>query len=472
MKTRALIWMAAPSMIAIMLADMPGTAQQPAPLGDADGAAATATQAYIYGYPLVTMYMTRLVFTNAAVPDSSGKAPINQFGSLYRYPSAAFKDVVAPNVNTLYTQAHFDLRTEPIIVHLPDTKGRYYLMQLLDAWSNVIGSPGKRTTGTNAQEIALIGPSWQGQLPKGITHAYRSPTNNVWAIVRIQANGSKDYLEVNALQNAIRAVPLSAYGTPYTAPAGAVDPSVDMTHSVKDQVNALPADSFFNIMTREMMVNPPAPADSLHLARMANIGIVVGRQFSMDSLDPATARAVQAGFRAGPMRIGHFAKTMGRNQNGWQSVVDCGQFGTHYMERAAVAVVGFGCNLADDAFYPTTMVDAQGRPLTGSNRYVIHFDAGQTPPVDAFWSVTLYDSQGFLVDNSINRSAVSSWMDLEKNPDGSIDIYVQNQSPGSQTESNWLPAPTGNFQLMMRLYWPRQDAILGQWVPPGVQIAR
>ncbi len=469
MRTRTMIWPTAPSLLAVMLTATPSVAQQPAP-ADPD-AAATATQAYIYGYPLVTMYMTRRVGTNVAAP-GNGRAPINQFGSLYRYPTAEFKDVVAPNVNTLYTSVHLDLRREPIIVHLPDTKGRYYLMEILDAWSNVLGSPGKRTTGTNQQEIALVGPDWQGQLPKGITHAYRSPTNNVWALVRIQANGSKDYPAVNALQRAIKATPLSAYGKQYTPPAGTVDPKVDMKTGVKTQVDALSPDSFFTILAGELRTNPPAPADAPLLARMAHIGIIAGRGFSMSSLDPVTARAVQAGFKAAPAKIAQHAKTMGRIQNGWTVLIDCGQYGTAYLTRAAVAVLGFGCNLAEDAIYPITIVDGRGRPLTGANRYVLRFEAGQTPPVDAFWSVTMYDKQGFLVDNPINRSAVSSWMDLKKNPDGSIDIYVQHQSPGSLNESNWLPAPTANFQLMLRLYWPTQDAILGQWVPPAVQMAR
>ncbi len=468
MRTKRLPWLTA---LAFLGSTSAATvyAQQPAPKPDPD-AAALATEAYIFGYPLVTMFVTERVLTNVATPQKNGKAPINQFGNLFEYPTPAFKDVTAPNVNTLYSNAWLDLTKEPIVVHMPDTQGRYYVMEILDYWTNVIGSPGKRTTGTKAQDIAMVGPNWKGELPKGLEHAYRSPTNTVWIINRIQANGPRDYAIVNALQRGIKSMPLSEYGKSFTWGAGKVDASIDLTTPVKTQVNNMPAEEYFGILAKTMKVNQAVAADSAVVTRMARIGIRAGQEFDMSRMEPSMVRDIRAGARAGLEQIENYSKTVGTIENGWQYMTICGKYGTSYLTRAAVTLVGLGCNLPEDAIYPTTTIDGHGQPLTGASHYVLHFPAGQTPPANAFWSVTMYDSDFFLVENAIKRSAISSWNDLKKNADGSLDIYIQQESPGGTKQSNWLPAPAGNFALMMRLYWPKESAINGTWKPPAVTV--
>ena len=431
---------------------------------------ALARDAYIYGYPLVTMAVTKRVLTNVAAPMPNGHAPVNQLGSLLTPPTSAFRDVVAPNVNTLYTSAWLDLTTEPMVVRIPDTKGRYHVMETLDAWTNVIAAPGSRTTGTSAQTIALVGPRWQGKLPPGITHTYVSPTNEVWIINRILAEGPKDYSAVNAIQRAMSLTPLSAFGKTYTPASGTVKANIDMNTPPLKQVNAMPPEQFFMILAHEMTVNPQASADTALVRRMMSIGVVPGQAFKMPA-DAATAAAIHDGVKMGLESIEKRTKTIGVVKNGWQTLNMCGNFGADYLTRAVVTFVGLGCNLPQDALYPVAEVDAAGQALDGMNRYVLHLPAGQLPPVNAFWSVTLYDGDFFLVNNSLNRYALSSYDNLKKNPDGSLDLYIQKDSPGADKASNWLPAPAGKFVLMTRLYWPKAEAINGSWSMPAVQKA-
>jgi hypothetical protein len=234
------------------------------------------TEAYIYGYPLVTMEMTRRVMTNVATPDGQ-HAPMGQFALMREYPTAAFHDVTAPNADTLYSAAWLDLSREPYIFSIPDAQGRYYLMPVLDAWTNVFQVPGKRTTGTKAQKYAITGPTWRGRLPAGVTE-YKSPTNLVWIIGRTYCTGTpEDYKAVHDFQDRLSLMPLSAYGKSYTPPRGQVDPNIDMKTAVRDQVGALDAEAYFKLMTDLMKNNPPAPADAPILAKMSRIGIARAR---------------------------------------------------------------------------------------------------------------------------------------------------------------------------------------------------
>jgi len=475
-------WIAAALTSAVALPASVGAQQQPA--SDAE---AIARDAYVYGYPLVSTYVTKQVMTNVASPQPNGHAPVNQFGSLTRFPTAAFRTVTAPNVNTLYSSAFLDLGKEPILVHVPSTNGRYYVMEVLDGWTNVFASPGSRTTGTGEQLLAFVGPRWSGDLPGNVTSWYRSPTDMVWIINRIQTNGPQDVPVVNALQRQITAVPLSAYGRPFTPPMGRVDPSIDMTTPPRTQVNNMPAQAYFALLGRLLETNPPAPADSQIVARMASIGLVspavatrvrrpdasgrvqvVGGDVELrrsPALDMALARGAQLGLA----QIVTAVRTAGKKVNGWQIFDDCGRYGTDYLVRAAITYAGLGCNLPEDAIYPTTQVDSEGRRLDGAHRYVLRFGKDSLPPVRAFWSTTMYDKDFFLVPNSLNRSAISSWMNLERNADSSVTIYVQKDSPGAARESNWLPAPNGDFVLMLRMYQPEQAVIDGRWKPPAVK---
>jgi uncharacterized protein (TIGR03000 family) len=432
-----------------------------------DDALQLATEAYIYGYPLITMEMTRRVMTNTAAPD--GRAPMGQFHYSRKYPDASFRDVTAPNADTLYSSAFLNVESEPYILSLPEQKDRYYLMPMLSAWTDVFAVPGTRMTGTGAQKYAITGPKWKGTLPEGVTQL-RSPTSLVWILGRTYCTGTpEDYKAVHELQDKYVLVPLSAYGKPYTPPAGKVDPKIDMKTPVRDQVNQLSAGDFFKLVARLLIDNPPAAEDAPMVAKLARIGIVPGKDFDIAKLDAAVAKGLERAPKAGQEKIMAHFKTAGKDVNGWRYLTQTGLYGTDYLQRAAVAAVGLGANLPEDAIYPVSLVDSEGQPYSGANKYVIHFDKGQTPPVKGFWSITMYNDQFFFVENPINRYTVSSRFKFTENPDGSLDLYIQKDSPGKDKEANWLPAPEGRFILMLRMYWPEQAVIDGAWKPPAVK---
>jgi hypothetical protein len=447
-----------------------GAQQAGAPLS-ADQAAAIGTDAYIYGYPLVTVEITRRVVTNAARPVGL-HAPTGQFGRAREYPTAAFKDVTAPNADTLYSSAFLDLSKEPYILSIPDAKGRYYLMPMLDGWTTVFQVPGKRTSGTKAQKYAITGPGWSGTLPDAVTE-YKSPTNMVWIIGRIYCTGTPaDYKAVHALQDKLALVPLSAYGKPYTPPLGTVDPSIDMKTPVRDQVNAMDASAYFKLMAALMKENPPTPEDAPIVAQMAKIGLVPGQDFDLSKLDSSLAKALADVPKAAQQKIAAYITQAGRVVNGWVIFIKTGLYGTDYLDRATITWYGLGANRPQDAVYPTSELSADGKPYDGANKYVIHFDKGEPlPPVNGFWSLTMYDARYFFVANVLNRYTLSQRNKLKHNTDGSVDLYIQNESPGAAKESNWLPAPKDKFVLMFRLYWPKEtppSIIDGSWSPPPV----
>ena len=459
------------ALLFIALAGSHAAAQQAATPLSADEAAAIATDAYIYGYPLVTVEMTRRIVTNVAAPVGL-RAPMGQFAIAKRYPTAAFKDVTAPNADTLYSSAFLDLSKEPYILSLPDAHGRYYLFPMLDAWTTVFQVPGKRTTGTKAQKYAITGPGWSGTLPEGVTE-YKSPTSMVWIIGRIYCTGTpKDYTAVHKMQDEIALVPLSSYGKPYTPPAGTVDPSIDMKTPVRDQVNALDVAAYFNLVAQLMKDNPPTADDAPMVARMAKIGIAPGHPFDLTKLSPAAQQALKTVPKAAGGKIMSYFKDAGKVDNGWLFTTKTGIYDTDYVDRALVTAIGLGANRPQDAVYPTSEVDAEGKPYSGANRYVMHFDKGQLPPVNGFWSLTMYDAKYFFVANPLNRYTLSARNKLKKNSDGSVDLLLQHESPGKAKEANWLPAPEGKFILMLRLYWPKEtppSLLDGTWTIPGVK---
>jgi hypothetical protein len=427
-----------------------------------------ATDAYIYGYPLVTMEMTRRVITNVASVAGT-RGPMGQFIKLRQYPDASFRDVTAPNADTLYTIAWLDVGKEPWVLSIPDMKDRYFLMPMLDGWTDVFQVPGKRTTGTGAQTYAITGPGWKGTLPPGVKE-YKSPTSLVWILGRIYCTGTpEDYAAVHALQDQFAVVPLSSYGKPYTPPAGTVDSSIDMKTAVREQVNRMDAVSYFNLLAQLMKANPPAAADAPELAKFAKIGLVPGKDFDASKLDADFVKRIpQVAFDRIMLQF-KVGKSI-RNVNGWMYDSEAGVYGTDYLNRAFITAIGLGANRIQDAVYPTSLKDAEGKAYDGANKYVIHIPKGQLPPVRGFWSVTMYDANYFFVANPINRYSISARQSLKANPDGSIDLYVQNQSPGADKESNWLPAPKDKFILMLRMYWPNEkppSIINGTWKPPA-----
>ncbi|MEH2491730.1 DUF1254 domain-containing protein [Bradyrhizobium sp. AZCC 2230] len=433
---------------------------------------ALATDAYIFGYPLVTMEMTRRIITNVAAPAGT-RAPMGQIIKLRQYPNASFRDVTAPNADTLYTSAFFDVGKEPWVLSMPDMKGRYALFPMLDGWTTVFQVPGKRTTGTGAQTYAITGPGWKGTLPAGVKEL-KSPTSIVWLLGRIYCTGTpEDYAEVHKLQDQCALVPLSAYGKPYTPPPGTVDPSLDMKTAVREQVNKMDAAAYFTLLCKLMKDNPPAAADTPQLAKFARIGIVPGQDFDASKLKADFVKRVPEIANDRIMLQFKINKDM-KDENGWGFTTKTGIYGTDYLMRALVTAIGLGANRPQDAVYPTSLKDAEDRKYSGANKYVMRFPKGQLPPAQGFWSVTMYDAGYFFVSNPINRYSISARENLKSNPDGSTDLYIQKDSPGKDKESNWLPAPSGDFVLMMRLYWPSEknpSIINGSWKIPPVKKA-
>lgn len=432
-----------------------------------------ALDAYAFLYPLVTMEMTRRVVTNVAEPAGS-RGPMGTLIKLRQYPDAAFRDVTAPNADTLYTTAFVDVGDEPWLVSIPDLDGRYALFPMLDGWTTVFDVPGKRTTGTGAQTWAITGPGWSGTLPEGVVE-YKSATSLVWLLGRIYCTGTpEDYAAVHAIQDAVRLAPLSQWDNKdWTPPAGKVDPAIDMKTPVRDQVNALDTTAFFTLACELMKRNPPYAVDAPFLEKIAAMGIVPGQDFDASKLDAAFARRIpQLGFARIML---HFKDSDDvQDVNGWGFTLKTGTYGTDYTQRALVTAIGLGANRPQDAVYPTSTRDKGmliGREYQGSERYVLTFAKDGLPPVRGFWSLTMYDANYFFVANPLNRYSISARQDLKANPDGSVDIYLQHESPGTDKESNWLPAPADRFILMLRLYWPDEShpSILdGSWTIPAV----
>ena len=369
------------------------------------------TEACIYGYPLVIMEILRSVMTNVAAPEGF-HAPLGQFAHVRQYPDASFKGAAIPNRDLLYSFAWLDLSKEPYILSLPDEKGRYYLMEMLDAWTNVFAAPGKRTTGTRAQKFAITGPGWHGALPRGLKQI-KSPTNLVWLIGRTYCTGTPaDYQKVSALQDKYALIPLSAFGKPYTPPRGTVDPKVDMRTSAWEQVNRLDAAAFFKIMAEAMQANPPAPPDGPMVAKLTKIGLVPGQGFDAAKLDPALAQGLNGPFHAALEKIRAYGKDAVTVVNGWSFTLKTGVYGTDYLQRAAIAMVDLGANRPQDIIEMTAPKDAAGELLDGSHRYVLHFPKSQTPPAHGFWSLTMYNAEHFLVANPLNRYQLNSYVQV------------------------------------------------------------
>jgi hypothetical protein len=425
-------------------------------------------EAYIYGYPLVTMDLTRRQLTNVDVADES-HGPMGQLIKMRNFPAVDNHVAAAPNAETLYTMVWYDLSKEPWVFSIPDMGERFYIMPMLSGFNEVFFVAGSRATGQKPQTYVITGPGWTGQLPDTIIQV-KSPTALVWILGRIYCTGTdEDYKEVHAIQDRFQSVPLSAFGQPYTPPKGIIDTSFDMKKGVRDQVNHMQLEEYFEYLAELLKSNPPKPEDGPILDRMKEIGIVPGQDFDKSKL-PSIWQKLDPKLALHEMvRVWKEKSTV----NGWLYWnSDAGSYGTDYKQRAMVTLIGPGLNFPRDAVYPFAEKDATGNELDGSkHNYIIHFDKGNLPQVHGFWSVTMYDKDFFFVPNPIDRYNLSQRDSLAKNPDGSVDLYVQAESPGVSKESNWLPAPKGKFIPMMRLYWPKEEfpSILdGSWSPPPI----
>ncbi len=435
----------------------------------AEEAHAIGVDAYVYFYPLLTMDITRKQFTNIEPGKEFGKGPMNMFVSVPEYPPANFKGVVRPNFDTLYSIAWLDLTKEPLVIAAPDTAGRFYLLPMLDMWSDVFASPGWRTTGTDAAQFLVTPPGWTGTVPAGLNHL-PAPTPFVWVIGRTKTDGAGDYAAVHKIQAGYTVTPLSRLGKGAEPVSVKIDPAVDMKTPPKVQVDTMSAADYFAYAAELLKVHPAHGTDQPLLAQIKRIGIEPGKSFSMDALDPEIKAALETAPKDAQALMAWKVPTLARVVNGWSMNTDTmGVYGNYYLKRAIVAQVGLGANLPEDAIYPLNIGDTNGNALDGAHKYVLHFAKDEVPPVNAFWSITLYDPEGFQVGNELNRFAVSSWMPFKNNADGSLDIYFQNENPGKDLEANWLPAPKGPFNLTMRLYGPKSEALNGKWNPPAVK---
>jgi hypothetical protein len=427
-----------------------------------------AVDAYIYFYPLILMDITRKQSTNIEPGKEFGKGPMNVFVNVPEYPPADFKGVVRSNFDTLYSIAWLDLTKEPQVVSAPNTNGRYYLLPMLDMWTDVFASPGWRTTGTQVGNFLVTPRGWSATVPAGFTQI-EAPTPYVWIIGRTKTDGPSDYDAVHKIQAGYKVTPLSEWGKSPKPVEVKIASSVDMKTPPKTQIDTMQADQFFVYAAELLKLHPPHLTDQPIIAQLMRIGFEPGKSFDITKVDPAVKQALEAAPAAAQSLMEWKVPTLARVVNYWSMNTDTmGVYGNYYLKRAIVAQLGLGANLPEDAIYPLNLADETGKPLDGASKYTIHFEKGATPPVNAFWSLTLYDSDGFQVANSLNRFAVSSWMPFKYNPDGSLDIYFQNESPGKDREANWLPAPKAAFNLTMRLYGPKSEVLTGKWNPPPV----
>jgi len=432
-----------------------------------DEAQVIAQEAYVYLYPLILMDITRKQMINLDPKVNPMGGPANAFTHMRSYPPADARTVVRPNFDTLYSSAWIDLTNGPVVLSAADTGGRYFMLPILDMWTDVFAVPGARTTGTGAANFAIVPPGWNGILPEGVDRI-SSPTPYAWIIGRTQTNGIKDYEAVHKIQDGYTITLLADWGRAPRKIEQRIDPSVETETEPLRQVNAMSAVKYFSYGAELMKVNPPHLSDWSIIARMKRIGLEPGKSFDSSKVNAdILVRCAAAGLKLMHDKI----PTLARVTNGWQMNTDTmGVYGNYYLKRAIVAMVGLGANQVDDAIYPLSMSDADGQPVTAENRYVLHFNKGELPPVGAFWSLTLYDAEGFQVANPINRFAIGDRDPLKFNADGSLDLYIQNENPGPDKDSNWLPAAkSGAISLALRLYAPKPQAADGRWNPPAIK---
>ena len=436
---------------------------------------AIAEEGFIYGLPIVMNYAIMYAF---AVDRDSGqfKAPFNQINNEARVFTYQDTAVVTPNSDTPYSLATLDLRAEPIVLSVPAVKkGRYFSVMLCDGNTFNFGYIGSRATGTESGSYLVAGPDWNGKAPSGIKKVFRSSTQFAMAVYRTQLFNPQDMPNVVKVQAGYKILPLSAY---LHQPAPPAAPAINFPKIDKEMVKT----GFFEYLDFALQFAPAGPEETEIRAKLARIGIGAGKTFNFKDLGLEHKIEVGLGMKDGEAKVEAAIAAAGAYQNGWRvgglAGGDRSHFNGNWLERAGLAKAGIYANDSVEAMYPMTRTDISGVKLDGSKHsYTLTFPAGQFPPVNAFWSVTMYDGKSqLLIQNPISRYLINSPMlpGMKKNADGSLTIYIQKDNPGPDKESNWLPAPNDTIYLVMRLYWPRTDApsILppgqGSWKPPGV----
>jgi hypothetical protein len=432
---------------------------------------AIAEEGFVYGLPIVMNYA---VMYDYVVDRNSGqwKAPFNEISNEHRVFTYKDTTVVTPNSDTPYSMLWLDLRAEPFILSVPAVdKPRYYSVMLCDGNTFNYGYIGSRATGSEAGDYMVVGPDWKGQTPEGIKKVFRSSTQFSAVLYRTQLFNAEDMPNVEKVQSGYKAQPLSAY---LHQPAPPAAPAINFPKINKELVK----ENFFEYLDFALQFAPAGPEETEIRAKLASIGIGPGKTFDFKDLSPAHKIEVGSGMKNGEKKVEEKVAAVGKEINGWRVGAAFGDrdfFHGDWLLRAAGAKAGIYGNDAAEAMYPMAKSLANGDPLDGSgHKYTVTFAAGQFPPVNAFWSVTMYDGKTqLLIENPINRYLVNSPMlpGLKKNDDGSLTLYIQHDSPGSEKESNWLPAPDGPIYLVLRLYWPTDTSpsILNDtWNPPPV----
>ncbi len=423
--------------------------------------------AYVFGYPLVLMELTRKAMANIAEP---GIGP-NHLSHMRTFPDHTFRQVVRPNDDTLYSIAWFDLAKEPMVITAPASE-RYYVLPFMDAWTNVFATVGTNTTGNKAGHYVLVGPDWQGELPNGI-NKIQSPTNMVWMIGRVQTNGKHDIKNVAEFQNQIAITPASLWPLKKANASAIVNSDVKSQKQAnpKAEIDALSATDFFTSLSQLMAKQPASSDDKAALENLAQLGVVPGEKFDVNAMNPLKAFLIKQAVSLANQKL-HDAidsQSTSPKENGWIMWRDTiGQPGTNYKVRAGIAMAGLGALPITEAAYASASIDENQNNLSGDKQYKLHFPKGKMPPAKAFWSLTMYDVDGFLVETSINRYLLGDRDALTYNDDGSLDIYIQHNPPITN-ESNWLPAPKDQFTLMLRMYSLGDSFYDGSWKIPAVE---
>jgi hypothetical protein len=454
---------------------VPSSAQTNAQWPSVLEAKAIAEEGFIYGLPIVMNYA---VMNEYAVNRDSGqfKAPFNQINNEARVFTYKDTAIITPNSDTPYSIVWTDLRAEPIVLSVPTVeKARYYSVMLEDGNTFVYGYIGSRATGNEAGDYMVAGPDWNGATPPGIKKVFRSSTQFSIVAYRTQLFGPDDIDNVKRVQAGYKVQPLSAY---LKQPAPPAAPTVDFPKIDKEMVKT----NFFEYLDFSLQFAPAGPEEREIRAKLARIGVGAGKTFNFKELPIAHKLEVALGMKDGEDKVDKFLADQAKSINGWKVASLFGDrafFNGNWLLRAAGAKGGIYGNIAVEATYPYTKTLADGEPLDGSkHNYTLTFPAGQLPPVNAFWSVTMYDGKTqLLIENPIDRYLINSPMlsGMKTDADGSLTLYIQNKSPGADKESNWLPAPNEDMYLVMRLYWPKVEppSILppgsGTWQPPALK---
>jgi len=432
-------------------------------------ARAIAREAYIYGFPMVDNYrVLHAFFINRQSPEF--KAPWNQISHLARVATPQDKAVQTPNSDTPYSFVGMDLRAEPIVLTVPTfEKDRYYSIQLIDAYTHNFDYIGSRATGNEGGSYLVAGPRWKGEAPKGIKKVIRSETELVFALYRTQLINPGDLENVKKIQSSYKAQPLSAFlGQPAPKAAPATDFIKPLTPAT--QKTSL---EFFNILNFTLQFAPTVPSEKKLMARFATIGIAAGMTIDEGKLSPGVKKAMQQGMADALAELAKLQKRIDAKEVAFGDMFGTRQYlKNNYLYRMAAAVNGIYGNSKHEAMYPIYSVDADGQKLDGGKRYALRFPPGQLPPVNSFWSLTMYEMPAsLLVANPLNRYLLNSPMmpQFKKDADGGLTLLIQNESPGKDREANWLPAPKGPFLMFMRLYWPKEEAIEGKWTSPPLK---